>query len=110
MKRLPPRYLPHKGLVSYRPKTGEGAYGPVYGPPVTPRRAAIDDRRKLIRTRDGRELLAQSRIALDLEHLMPEGSLVTIWKGRGNERETTALLVAVAYWPGLPRFVEIALE
>ncbi len=110
MRRLPKRYLPHKGLVSYRPKLGEGTYGPQYGDPVVPKRAAIDDKRKLIRAADGRELMSQSRIALDLEHLMPVGSLVTIWRGRANERETTALVVAVADWPGLPQFVEIALE
>lgn len=110
MRRLPKRYLPHKGLVTYRPKLGEGTYGPQYGDPVTPRRAAIDDKRRMIRTSDGREILAQSRVALDLEHAMPVGSLITIWKGRENERETTALVVATADWPGLPQFIEIALE
>lgn len=110
MRRLPKRYLPHKDLVSYRPKLGEGTYGPEYGEPVFPKRAAIDDKRRLIRTADGRELMAQSRIALDSEHAMPLGSLVTIWRGRANERETTALHIAVAEWPGLPQFVEIALE
>lgn len=110
MRRLPKRFLPHKELVSFRPKLGEGTYGPTYGDPVIPKRAAIDDRRKLIRTTDGRELMSQSRVALDPEHTMPVGSLVTIWRGRPNERESTALVVAVADWPGLPQFVEIALE
>ncbi|WDH77929.1 hypothetical protein PTQ19_10385 [Microbacterium esteraromaticum] len=111
MRRLPKRMMPHGGLVSYRAKLGEGTYGPQHDDvEVVPKRAAIDDKRKLIRTADGRELMSQSRIALDLEHLMPVGSLVTIWRGRANERETTALVVAVADWPGLPQFVEIALE
>lgn len=109
-RRLPKRYLPHVELVSYRPKLGEGTYGPQYGAQVTPKRAAIDDKRKLIRTADGQMLMSQSRIAVDIEHLMPVGSLVTIWRGRANERESTALVVAVADWPGLPQFVEIALE
>lgn len=108
--RLPKRYLPHKKLAAYKPKLGEGTYGPSYGPEVVVKRAAIDDKRKLIRTADGREIMSQSRIAVDPEHLMPVGSLVTIWRGRANQRETTALVVAVAEWPGLPRFVEVALE
>jgi hypothetical protein len=102
--------MPHGGLIAYQPKLGEGTYGPQYGAEVVPKRAAIDDKRKLIRTTDGREIMSQSRIALDLEHLMPVGSLVTIWRGQANERETTALVVAVAQWPGLPEFCEIALE
>ena len=110
MIRLPDRFLPHRRLVTYRPKLGEGAYGPVYGPQVVAPRAAIDDKRRLVRTADGRELVAQSRVALDLEHLMPEGSEVTIWAGQVNERTTTALVVSLAQWPRLPQFIEVALE
>lgn len=110
MRRLPKRYLPHLKLVSYKPKLGESAYGPRYGDEVVVDRAAIDDKQKLIRTADGRQLMSVARVAVDPEHLMPLGSVVTIWRGRGNEREATAAVVAIAEWPGLPQFVEISLE
>ncbi len=110
MKRLPKRMLPHGGLVAYRPKLGESAYGPKHGDEVVPKRAAIDDKQKLIRTADGRQVMSSARVALDREHLLPLGSIVTVWRGRSNERDTTAAVIAVAEWPGLPQFVEIALE
>ncbi|WP_295035436.1 hypothetical protein [uncultured Microbacterium sp.] len=110
MRRLPKRLMPHRDLVSYRPKTGEGAYGPVYGPVVVAKRAAIDDKRRLVRTPQGRELVAAARVALDPEHLMPEGSLVTIWRGRPNERERTVVFIETADFDGLPQFVQVTLE
>jgi len=110
MRRLPKRLMPHRNLVSYRPKTGEGAYGPVYGPAVVAKRAAIDDKRRLLRMTGGRELISSARVALDLEHLMPEGSLVTVWRGRPNELERTAVFVETADFDGLPEFVQITLE
>jgi hypothetical protein len=110
MKRLPKRMLPHGGLVAYQPKLGESVYEEKHGDEVVPERAAIDDKQKLVRTADGRQIMSSARVALDREHLMPLGSIVTIWRGRANERDTTAAVVSIADWPGLPQFVEIALE
>lgn len=110
--RLPKRMMPHRNLVSYRPKLGEGAYGPVYGPEVVARRAAIDEKRKLVRARDGREVVSEARVALDLpdHEALTDGSLVTLWRGLSRERTATVIVVAIADWPGLPRFLEAALE
>ncbi|MGI6878834.1 hypothetical protein [Microbacterium sp. gxy059] len=103
--------MPHGGLVSYRPKIGEGPRGPVYGDEVVPKRAAIDDSHKLVRTATSAEASSSARVALDLpEHQVPLGSTVTIWKGRGNEREATVIAVGTGDWPRLPRFTELALE
>lgn len=110
MRRLPARFMPHKNLISYRPKKGDGTYGPVYGDEVVCARGAISDKRRYVRDRDGNQVISESRIALDLpEHDVPEGSLVTIWRGTAQERETTAIVTSVADWPRMPHFIEISL-
>ncbi|MEW1706985.1 hypothetical protein AB0230_07060 [Microbacterium sp. NPDC089190] len=110
MRRLPERMMPHRDLISYKPKKGEGTYGPVYGDEVICKRGAISDKRRYVRDRDGNEVISESRIALDLpDHDVPDGSLVTIWRGTPQERETTAIVTAVADWPRLPHFIEISL-
>lgn len=112
MRRLPPRMMPHRDLVSYRPKIGESACGPVYGPEVVAGRAAIDEKRKLVRSAEGKEVVSEARIALDLpDHVaLVEGSLVTIWRGTARARTATVLATAVADWPRLPHFIEAYLE
>lgn len=110
MARLPARMMPHKNLISYRPKLGESAYGPKYGEEVVCARGAISDKRRFVRDRDGNQVISESRIALDLpDHDVPEGSIVTIWRGTPQERETTAIVTSVADWPRLPRFIEVSL-
>ena len=112
-RRLPSRLMPHRGLVSYEPKLGDGAYGPVHGAVVVPKRAAIDETRRLVRNAEGREVVSEARIALDLpEHqALTVGSLVTIWRGRTNERTARVLAISTADgWPTLPTFLEAALE
>lgn len=109
--RLPARMMPHKNLVSYRPYLGEGADGAVYGDEVLCARAAIDDKRRFVRTADGREFMASGRVALDYpDHDVPPGSQVTVWRGRSNERTSTVVLVALADWPQLPKFLELTVE
>jgi hypothetical protein len=110
MRRLPARFLPHRRLISYKPKLGETAYGPKYGPEVVCERGRISDHRKLVRSRDGREVISESRVALDPEHDVPDGSLVTIYRGTPRERETTVIVSSLADEPSLPSFIELALE
>jgi hypothetical protein len=74
-------------------------------------RALIDDKRKLVRARDSREVVAEARVALDYpDHDVPEGSLVTIWRGTARQRESKVIVVSLADFPRLPRFTELALE
>ena len=111
-RRLPKRMMPHLQLVSYQPKLGEGAYGPVYGPEVVADRAMIDEKRKIVRSREGNEVVSEARIALDLpdHEALTDGSLVTLWRGRARERTTTVIVTAVADVPQLPHFLEASLE
>ena len=110
MSRLPARFLPHRGKVAYEAKLGEGTYGPRFADRVTPERAALDEKQKLVRTADGKQAMSSARIALDPEHEMPVGSRVILHPGTARERITQVIVVAEADWPKLPRFFEYALE
>lgn len=107
---LPPRYMPHGGQVRYQSKHGESTYGPLFAPPVTPERAAVDEKQKLVRTADGSMVMSSARIVLDPEHDLPVGSLVTLHPDSEHERQTTVLITANADWPLLPKFREYTLE
>lgn len=108
--RLPNRMLPHRGRVRYEAKLGEGTYGPRFADPVTPERAAVDEKQRLVRLADGSTTISSARIALDPEHEIPLGSLVTLDPGTARERTTTVIVAAQADWPRLPQFFEYALE
>lgn len=110
MARLPARMMPFRGAVRYEPKLGEGAYGPKFGDPVTPERAAVDEKQKLVRLADGTTAISSARIALDPEHEMALGSRVTLHPDTPRERTTTVIVAAKAEWPRLPHFFEYALE
>lgn len=108
--KLPARMMPHGGLVAYENKLGENAYGPQFAPKVTPGRAALDEKQRLVRTADGRDVIATARIALDPEHVLTLGSRVTLHPGTPRQRVTYVIVAAEANWPRLPRFFEYALE
>ena len=112
MRRLPKRLMPHRALVSYRPKTGEGAYGPVYGPVVVAKRAAIDDKR-----RDMVALLRAThpdvRAILDAPLQMTRANEALLTKsGRPGTSDLETLLgVAASAWPeGAPRLQGLHFE
>lgn len=108
--RIPARLMPHKRLVSYKPKLGDGTYGPVYGEEVVCARAAIEDTHKLVRSRDGAEVVSSTQVVLDPEHHVPEGSLVTVWRGRPRQRTATLISEGYAEFPQLPAHTFLALE
>lgn len=110
-RRIPGRLMPHGGLVTFRRILGTGPTGPVHAADVvTPPRANIQERRRLIRTPDGREVMSSATVWLDPEYPVPEGSLMRVWVGREVERECTVVGVALMDHPGLPVHVELALE
>lgn len=108
--RVPKRLMPHKRLVSYKPKLGSGGLGPVYGDEVICERAAISDTRKLVRNSDGQEVVSSTQVVLDPEHQLPAGSLVTVWRGRAREREALLISESFGEFPKLPSLVLIAIE
>lgn len=69
------RLLPH--TVTYTPKIGDGAYGPVYGAPVTTR-GRVEYQRRLVRTASAVEVMSSATIYFRPGHNPGVGGLVTL--------------------------------
>lgn len=106
--RIPNRLMPHGGLVSYEAKQGHGGDGVGFGAPVTPDRACIQERERLVRGSASEEV-STATVWFDPEHAPPLGSKITIWKGReGRERVTKVLEVRhLEHGAGLPAHTEL---
>lgn len=55
--------------------------------------AEVKDEQRLVRDRDGREVVSSTQISVDLGANVAPGSLVTVWKGTSAEREAQVLAV-----------------
>ena len=94
--RVPAVLLRHR--VAIEPYAGESAYGPVYGPAVPEVPALVDERPRMVRAADGRQLVASATVITAPDVECPAGSRLTLPSGR----TTTALAVAHHTAPGLP--------
>lgn len=95
--------------ITVKPFAGSGARGPVYGEPFT-FMGAVDDRRKLVRTADGQEVVSETRVFGPIDTpRVPDGSLVTL--PEPFTRETRVLAVSRMTSGGLdtPNHLEVAL-
>lgn len=63
--------------VSVEPLTGEGGNGPTYGPAATVR-CFRDDKRRLVRGRDGSEVVSETTLYMRPAEDCPVGSRVTL--------------------------------
>lgn len=101
-------WYPH--TVSIRDLTGTGGMGDTYGPPRTVAAEVLDEQ-TLVRDADGREVVSSTRVTLPLPEHVPLGSLVTVWPGQPNERQTRVLTAAVnANEPPLDAYLLLRLE
>lgn len=91
-------------VVTVHPKTGDGAYGPVYGPPVE-LSAFVVDKRRLVRDATGAEVVSETTFACALAADVPVGSLALV-----SGRATTVLAVSRGDGGGLatPDHLEVA--
>ncbi|WP_336214386.1 hypothetical protein [Nonomuraea sp. LPB2021202275-12-8] len=71
---LPEWLLQHEATIE--PYLGDGAYGPVWGPPVTVR-CLVDDERRLVRDEQGLEVVSDTTLYLPPGTVCPAGSKVT---------------------------------
>lgn len=94
MATIPGFLLRHTAIVE--PLTGEGPFGPVYGSAVTVRCFA-DDKRRLVRDKEGSEVVSQTTLYMPLDTNCPAGSLVIV-----NGRTTTAIAALRRDGAGLP--------
>lgn len=74
--------------VQIEPYQGAGPWGPAYGPPVTVR-ALVDQRRRLVRSDTGAEVLAETTLRVQLGAAAPPLSRVTLPDGRQAQVITT---------------------
>lgn len=88
--------LPHR--ITIEPYLGDGAYGPIYGPPSLPIRALVAETVRTVRDRTGREVTSTAQVITRPGLDCPAESRITLPSGR----VTTALHVAAHTAPGLP--------
>jgi hypothetical protein len=100
MATVPDFLLRHR--VTIEPYQGEGAYGPTYGTPVANVPAFVDDVRRLVRTKDGDEVISETTIVLKPTVDCPDESRVTIWAGTARERTARAVQTSLRDGGGLP--------
>lgn len=87
MTALPPYLMRH--TVTLEPLTGEGPFGPLFGPSA-PVRCRRDDKRRLVRGRDGSEIVSETTLYMSPQQECPDGSRITLDDGR----VTTVILAA----------------
>ncbi|MBG0830515.1 hypothetical protein HS041_22395 [Planomonospora sp. ID67723] len=95
MADLPAYLLRH--TVTVEPLTGEGPYGPEYGPAAEVR-CFIDDKRRLVRDKTGAQVVSETTVFMPLATTCPVGSRVTLPTGR----ESTVLTSLRRDGGGLP--------
>lgn len=99
--------MPHGGLVAYQNPAGQSGNGRVLAAVVVPQRAAIQEKRRLLKGLASEEV-STAQVWLDPEHTVEVGASITIWLGTDRERVTEAL--AVQFWehgPGLPAHIQV---
>lgn len=110
MPRLPAALTPH--TVDWQHVIGTNSKGKVYSPPQSLPEVQIVDKRKLLRSTNGAEIVSDSQIYVNLgDAELEEGDLVTIWKG--TYRERTAKVESINTWdarnPRIPAYLEVFL-
>ncbi|WP_433426346.1 hypothetical protein ACQP1V_42710 (plasmid) [Microtetraspora malaysiensis] len=91
---LPAWLMRHTAVIE--PFEGDGAYGAVYGDPVTAR-CLVDDERRMVRDAQGTEVVSDTTVFFPPGTVCPEGSRVTV-----NGRTTTVITSFSRDGGGLP--------
>jgi hypothetical protein len=91
---IPEWVFTHEAVIE--PFEGDGAYGPIFGDPVT-ERCLVDDERRLVRNAEGSETVSDTTIFFPFGTRCPEGSRVTV-----NGRTTTVIASYARDGGGLP--------
>ncbi|SDD86630.1 hypothetical protein [Actinokineospora iranica] len=105
--KIPAVLLPH--TITLRPFIGTGPYGDVHGDPVVIRRAFVEDRRRLVRSTTGEEVVSETTVRTRPREHIPVGSLVTVWAETPHERTARVIIAALFDHPSSWTHVEVAL-
>lgn len=103
---IPAELLPH--TVTVRPFQGTGPYGDVFGE-ATVHQAFVDDRRRLVVSASGEEVISETTVHTDPDVASPPGSRITVWAGTPNERTARVITASRYEHPGSWSHLEIAL-
>ncbi|OAR21906.1 hypothetical protein A8W25_28120 [Streptomyces sp. ERV7] len=106
MNRVPAWLLRHR--ITIQPYQGDGAYGPVYGPPIAGVPALVAETVRTVRNPQGREVISTAQIIAAPDLHCPAESRITLPDGR------TTRVISVAHHtaPGLsvPQSTEVSCE
>lgn len=102
MTSLPSHFQPH--VATIRALVGSGGLGKTYAEAVALPCFAEDEHR-LVRNRDGAEVVSTGQVTLAFDAVAPVGSLVSVWGG--PEREVVAVSRHEA--PGWPAYQTLSL-
>jgi hypothetical protein len=100
-------WLPH--AITVRPYLGTGPYGDTYGDPVVIRRTYVEDRRRLVPSTDGDELISETTVHTGPDEHIPVRSLVTIWAATPRERTGRVITSTLYDHPATWSHLEVAL-
>lgn len=103
---VPAELLPH--TITVRPLQGSGPYGNVFGDP-TIHRAFVEDRRRLVASASGEEVVSETSAYTGPDVLVPVGSQVTVWQGTPHERIARVITTRRYEHPDSWSHLEIAL-
>lgn len=106
MKQLTAVLLSHP--VTVRRYEGTGPYGEVFGDPTT-HRAFVEDRRRLVVSTSGEEVVSETTIYTDSNLSVPVGSQVTVWRDTPHERIARVITTSRYEHPGSWPHLEITL-
>lgn len=81
-------FYPH--TVRVKDRLGTGSMGPIWGA-ARSLAAEVKDKQTLVRDTDGREVVSSTQVTVPLPAAVPLGSLVTVWPGLPQERESRVL-------------------
>ncbi|WP_424183850.1 hypothetical protein ACOBQX_17985 [Actinokineospora sp. G85] len=104
---IPAVLLPH--TITLRRYLGTGPYGDVHADPVLVRRVFVEDRRRLVRSSTGEEVISETTVRTRPGVYVPVGSLVTVWAGTPHERTARVIITNLFDHPSSWSHVEIAL-
>ena len=75
--------------------------GPSFGAPRS-LAAEVRDEQRIVRDRDGKEVVSNTQVTVELSADVAPGSLVTVWKGSAAERESAVVAVSRAENSDIP--------
>ncbi len=104
---IPAVLLPH--TITVRAYLGTGPYGDAYGDPVVIRRTFVEDRRRLIQSTSGEEVISETTVRTRPQVHIPVRSQVTVWQGTPHERTARVITANLFDHPSSWSHLEVAL-